>query len=795
MSSSDSVAAPATRIPLAEPTIGGNAAALSPGVPRHELRLVGRAVRGRGSRPSSRRSSGRASPSPARAAPRRSTSPSASSTSAAGDDVLVPSLTFVASVNPIVYVGRARRSCRLGARDLEPRSRARRRRARPAGPARTSPAGRDRGRRTSSATRRDRADRRGRGAARRPVIEDASEALGATYRGGPLRRPPGRRDRADRLLQLQRQQAHHDRRRRDARDRRRGARPARPPPLDPGAAARAAYDHDEVGYNYRLSNLAAALGVAQLEAAADGSWRGRRANAARYDAAIAGLPGLGRPRAPVGRPVVLALHRRLGRPPDARSARDALLACARRGRDRRTSDLDAAPPDPAVRDADAHRRGRARTTSSSGRSASRRRRASVRRPPPRRGGPRGGPRVVRLRPAAWRRRGLSSRHDRPDTRVAVVGLGYVGLPLAISFAEAGPRGRGHRRLGTTASAELNAGAVADRRRLRRAPRRRADAAASVSRPRTRHASRRPTRSSCASRRRSPRPRTRTSGPCSRPPTTSATSSARASSSSSSRRPFRGPRRVRSGRSSRRRPASPARTSTSPSRRSGSTRATRRVPHATCRAWSAGTTPAATNAPRRCSRASTTGGRLSSPDAAEMAKLLENIVPQRQHRVRQPARPAVRADGPRCLGGHRRGGDQAVRVHALHARPRGRRPLHPGRPVLPVVARPRVRLRRSLHRARRRHQPGDAAPRRRPRRRGAERPRAGDPRREGRGRRGRVQAERPGRPELACRRRHRRDRRAWRRGRASTTRMSPPSAMPTASCATATTCRPCSTGRT
>ena len=26
-----------------------------------------------------------------------------------------------------------------------------------------------------------------------------------------------------------------------------------------------AYDHDEVGYNYRLSNLAAAVGLAQLE--------------------------------------------------------------------------------------------------------------------------------------------------------------------------------------------------------------------------------------------------------------------------------------------------------------------------------------------------------------------------------------------------------------------------------------------------------------------------------------------------------------------------------------------------
>ena len=40
------------------------------------------------------------------------------------------------------------------------------------------------------------------------------------------------------------------------------------------------------------------------------------------------------------------------------------------------------------------------------------------------------------------------------------------------------------------------------------------------------------------------------------------------------------------------------------------------------------------------------------------------VPQRQHRVHQPARAAVRADGPRRLGGHRRRRDEAVRVHAF-----------------------------------------------------------------------------------------------------------------------------------
>src|SRR5207248_2582197 len=51
-----------------------------------------------------------------------------------------------------------------------------------------------------------------------------------------------------------------------------------------------AYDHDEVGYNYRLSNLAAALGLAQLEELPE-LLAARRANAARYDAALVDMPG------------------------------------------------------------------------------------------------------------------------------------------------------------------------------------------------------------------------------------------------------------------------------------------------------------------------------------------------------------------------------------------------------------------------------------------------------------------------------------------------------------------------
>ncbi len=59
-----------------------------------------------------------------------------------------------------------------------------------------------------------------------------------------------------------------------------------------------AYDHDEVGFNYRLSNLAAALGVAQLEELPS-LLAARRRVAARYDAAIADVAGLRPPnRAP-----------------------------------------------------------------------------------------------------------------------------------------------------------------------------------------------------------------------------------------------------------------------------------------------------------------------------------------------------------------------------------------------------------------------------------------------------------------------------------------------------------------
>jgi len=55
------------------------------------------------------------------------------------------------------------------------------------------------------------------------------------------------------------------------------------------------YHHDEVGYNYRLPNLAAALGLAQLERLPE-LLAAKRRIAARYDAALAGLPLTRSPR-------------------------------------------------------------------------------------------------------------------------------------------------------------------------------------------------------------------------------------------------------------------------------------------------------------------------------------------------------------------------------------------------------------------------------------------------------------------------------------------------------------------
>ena len=81
-----------------------------------------------------------------------------------------------------------------------------------------------------------------------------------------LRRPQARHVRPPGRLRLLRQQAAHDRRGRHRPDRRRRARPrpvepAQPGPLDDGAWL----VHSRLGFNYRLSDVHCAIGVAQLE--------------------------------------------------------------------------------------------------------------------------------------------------------------------------------------------------------------------------------------------------------------------------------------------------------------------------------------------------------------------------------------------------------------------------------------------------------------------------------------------------------------------------------------------------
>ena len=341
--------------------------------------------------------------------------------------------------------------------------------------------------------------------------------------------------------------------------------------------------------------------------------------------------------------------------------------------------------------------------------------------------------------------------DRPDSRVAIVGLGYVGLPLAIAFVEAGLEVEGID-ANNGRVAELNAGRspiddVSDDRlrgRPRRRPQRRRP-----ERPRTWPT---PTSSSSASRRRSPARRTPISGRCCRPPRSSANTSAPVSSSSSSRRPSRGRRPGRSaqalervGPPRRRRLRPRVRPGARQPGRSGERLEGRPAPRrrddpgrrrTAPQPSSARSTTTSSSCPRPTPPSSRSSSRTSSGTSTSRSSTSSRCCASgwastsgRSSTPRRPSRSGSCASRPGPgVGGH----------------------CIPVDPVLPRLAGTRVRLRRSLRRARRRHQPRDAAPRRRPRRRGAQRPGQGASRRPRRRARRRLQAERPRRPQLAGR---------------------------------------------
>ncbi|MBW3656142.1 MAG: DegT/DnrJ/EryC1/StrS family aminotransferase, partial [Gemmatimonadetes bacterium] len=129
-----------------------------------------------------------------------------------------------------------------------------------------------------------------------PVIEDAAEALGATCRS----RSPGTfgvsgvfsfngnkiitTSGGGMLVSDNGDLVHH-------------ARKLATQARDPGPH----YQHSEIGYNYRLSNLLAAVGVAQLQVLGD-RVAARRRNFEYYRSNLDGLPGIGfMPEAPWGR--------------------------------------------------------------------------------------------------------------------------------------------------------------------------------------------------------------------------------------------------------------------------------------------------------------------------------------------------------------------------------------------------------------------------------------------------------------------------------------------------------------
>jgi pyridoxal phosphate-dependent aminotransferase EpsN len=213
------------------------------------------------------------------------------------DDVLLPSLTFVASANAVTYVG-ARPvfvDSDLATWNLDPAlveeelaARARSGRAQPAALLGVDLYGQCASWQPILAA----CDHYG-----VPVIEDAAEALGATYRGRPAgsfgvldvfsfngnkiistsgggmltANDPALVERARHLSTQAREPAPH-------------------------------YEHREVGFNYRMSNLLAALGRGQLEGLAAKVERRRAINAA-YRAAFAAVDGIGfMPNAPDGVP-------------------------------------------------------------------------------------------------------------------------------------------------------------------------------------------------------------------------------------------------------------------------------------------------------------------------------------------------------------------------------------------------------------------------------------------------------------------------------------------------------------
>jgi len=92
-----------------------------------------------------------------------------------------------------------------------------------------------------------------------------------------------------------------------------------------GMDSKRRYYHPELGFNYRMTNLQAAVGLAQVEHASELFTRKQRVHA-RYRAALSSVPGLHFAANPAGQNVVPWLHALVDDRLESEQARDAFLA-------------------------------------------------------------------------------------------------------------------------------------------------------------------------------------------------------------------------------------------------------------------------------------------------------------------------------------------------------------------------------------------------------------------------------------------------------------------------------------
>ena len=303
---------------------------------------------------------------------------------------------------------------------------------------------------------------------------------------------------------------------------------------------------------------------------------------------------------------------------------------------------------------------------------------------------------------------LLEKIKKHEARVAVIGIGYVGLPLVVEFAARGLPGHRLRQEPRTRSARLNAGESLHRRHPRRDARRRSSSrASSTATDRPGRARRRPTPSIICV----PTPLNKTKDPDIRFIVAAADDDRAAACTADmlivlESTTFPGftrevlvPKLHASGPQARRgllprllararRPRQ--RAATTPRTRPRSSAAPRRA---------ASRRPGAL---RRDHRARSC--RSPRTDAAEMVKLLENTFRAVNIGLVNEVAIMCQQARPRRLGGHRRRGHQAVRLHALLSRARAS--AGTASPSIRSTCRGSCKhpqVQRALHRARRRDQ--------------------------------------------------------------------------------------------